>query len=257
MNLRLSILSLTLISLCLGACRPEPQQDRLLVYIMAGQSNMAGRGIVAPEDTLGDPRILTIGESKDMIVAKEPLHFYSPAISGLDCGMSFATSLLERAPAGTRICLVPAAIGSSSVEEWLGDSLRVVRMFSNAVSRAEVAVSQGGTLAGILWHQGESNAESPERAAGYALRLDSLVLRFRTALNRPDLPFFAATLADFCIRPCKDSINRAIEGLSHRIPAFVLVDAAALTGKPDSLHFDAAAQRALGRRFATAAAAFL
>ncbi len=257
MTLRPAFVLLPLLALVIFACRRERNEGPLLVYIMAGQSNMAGRGTIAAEDTVYDPRIFTIDAAKNMVVAREPLHFYSPAISGLDCGMSFAKSLLERAPAGSRVCLVPAAISSSSVEEWLGDSLRVVHVFSNAVSRAQVAVANGGTFAGILWHQGESNAESPQRATGYASRLESLVSKFRVALKNPRLPFFAGTLADFCVRPCKDSVNTAIDALSRRIPAFVRIDASKLSGKPDSLHFDAPAQRELGRRFAAAAAAFL
>lgn len=258
MTLRTGLFGLLAVLCCaLSGCRQEASADRLLVYIMAGQSNMAGRGIISPEDTVADPRIFTIDADQNMVIAREPLHFYSPAISGLDCGMTFAKTLLERAPAGTRICLVPAAISSSSVEEWLGDSLRIVRVFSNATVRAKVPLALGGTLAGILWHQGESNAESPLRAMHYGARLDSLVTRFRVALNAPELPFFAGTLAGFCARPCKDSINAAIEGLSRRVPAFMSVDASGLTGRSDSLHFDAAAQRELGRRFAKAAAAFL
>jgi hypothetical protein len=241
----------------LACASKKASDDRLLVYIMAGQSNMAGRGLVAPEDTVSDPRIFTIDSMRNMVVAREPLHFYHPGFTGLDCGVSFAKALLERAPEGTRICLVPAAMSSTSVQDWLGDTLHSVHLFTNAVSRAKVALDQGGQMGGILWHQGETNAESDQRAAGYSLTLDSLVSSFRMALQSPSMPFFAGTLPPFLHYPCRDKINASIEQLGQRGNGFVVVRTDGLSGKPDSVHFDAAGQRELGRRFAAAAAGFL
>ncbi len=59
-------------------------KENIWVFIMAGQSNMAGRGIVEPEDTVPDKRILSINKDGQIIIAKEPLHFYEPERTGLD-----------------------------------------------------------------------------------------------------------------------------------------------------------------------------
>src|SRR5690606_28589799 len=113
--------------LLLGSCREKAQpqlatgNDTLLIYIMAGQSNMAGRGIIEPQDTVTDPRILMVDSLKNLVVAQEPLHFYHPGFAGLDCGVSFAASLLPHIPPNSKICLVPCAMSSSSVQDWLGD----------------------------------------------------------------------------------------------------------------------------------------
>jgi hypothetical protein len=246
----------SIVLLSLLGCRSEPS-GRLLVYVMAGQSNMAGRGVIAPEDSSTDPRILMVDADMALVPAREPLHFYQPGFEGLDCGMSFARTLLEHAPAGTRICLVPCAVGNTSIEEWIGDSLRVRHLFSNAVRRTDAGIAGGGTLAGILWHQGESNAETADRSRLYGQTLDRLVFNFQDALRTPGLPFYAATLADFCKRPFKDSVNAAIAQLARQRGDVFLVSTADLSCKPDSVHFDAAAQRELGRRFALAAAADL
>ena len=45
------------------------------VFILAGQSNMAGRGAVEAEDTITHPRINTNDKNGNIILAKEPLHF--------------------------------------------------------------------------------------------------------------------------------------------------------------------------------------
>ena len=65
----------------------EPKsKKKVWVFILAGQSNMAGRGWVEPEDTLAEKRLLTIDKDGQLIIAKEPLHFYEPNLAGLDCG---------------------------------------------------------------------------------------------------------------------------------------------------------------------------
>ena len=46
--------------------------EKVWVFILAGQSNMAGRGKIEAEDTISAPRILTINDKGDIIPAKEP-----------------------------------------------------------------------------------------------------------------------------------------------------------------------------------------
>src|SRR6476660_10145705 len=74
------------------------KKENVWVFIMAGQSNMAGRGIVEPEDTISNNRILSINKDGQIIIAKEPLHFYEPTLTGLDCGLSFAKALIKKIP---------------------------------------------------------------------------------------------------------------------------------------------------------------
>jgi hypothetical protein len=61
-----------------------PSKQNVWAFLLAGQSNMAGRGMVEPSDTLPDPRILTINQKNEIVVAKEPLHDYEPGRTGLD-----------------------------------------------------------------------------------------------------------------------------------------------------------------------------
>src|SRR5687767_13223392 len=75
-----------------------PEKKNVWVFLMAGQSNMAGRGLVEPQDTISDTRILTISKDNEIVLAKEPLHYYEPSRTGLDCGLSFARTLLRSVP---------------------------------------------------------------------------------------------------------------------------------------------------------------
>jgi hypothetical protein len=250
------------IIMLMAACRHKPAElpaktkDTLLIYIMAGQSNMAGRGAVEPQDTVTNPRILTIDSAGNLVIAKEPLHFYQPGFSGLDCGVSFAGNLLPAIPAGSSICLVPCAISSTTVQQWLGDSSHGVKLYSNMLSRAQIAM-QHGVLRGVLWHQGEANAEDSSGPVRYAADLEAFVLKIRKDVQDDQLPFFAGTLADFCRYPFKDSVNASIRRAANALPRIFVVSTADLSCKPDSVHFDAAGQREMGRRFAVAAKAVL
>src|SRR6185369_16921932 len=92
------------------------------VFILAGQSNMAGRGLVEPQDTIPSARILTINKNGKLIIAKEPLHFYESTLTGLDCGLSFSNAIVKEFPSTISVLLIPTAVGGSSISQWLGDS---------------------------------------------------------------------------------------------------------------------------------------
>src|SRR6266496_4838127 len=74
-------------------------KENVWVFIMAGQSNMAGRGMVEAKDTVPNKRILSTNKNGQLIIAKEPLHWYEPALTGLDCGYSFGKTMIKDIPA--------------------------------------------------------------------------------------------------------------------------------------------------------------
>jgi len=121
-----------------------PAKENLWVFILAGQSNMAGRALVEPQDTIPSERILTINRSGEIIIAKEPLHFYEPSMAGLDCGLSFAKTIIKQMPDSLSILLIPTAVGGSSISEWLGDSLfRKVQLLTNFNEKVQLGNKYG------------------------------------------------------------------------------------------------------------------
>src|SRR5687768_17550319 len=172
-----------------------PKKNKVWIFLMAGQSNMAGRGFVEPQDTLSHPRILTINRNNEIILAKEPLHFYEPNLTGLDCGVSFARELIKHNPSIT-ILLIPAAVGGSSSSQWLADSLhRNVKLLTNFKERVELA-KKYGTFKGILWHQGEADTET-NLISGYGERMRQLFTRLRAYCGNPTLPILIGELGSF------------------------------------------------------------
>ena len=203
-----------------------PEKHNLWIFFLAGQSNMAGRGLVEPPDTLPDARILTISEKGQWILAKEPLHFYEPSLTGLDCGLSFSRELIKYLPDSVSVALIPCAVGGSSIQKWLGDSVfRNVQLLTNFRNKVNFA-QRHGTVKGILWHQGEADAKSG-LIPHYQQNLTQLIGEFRSTVGNSHLPFLMGEL-NSCSAPeyqsRKDSINRIMHEVAHHDQNAFVID---------------------------------
>lgn len=225
-------------------------KENVWVFIMAGQSNMAGRGIVEPQDTVLSKRILSINKNGQLIIAKEPLHFYEPNLTGLDCGYSFGKTIIKKIPNNISVLILPTAVGGSSMSQWLGDSLfRNVKLFSNFLSKVEIG-KQYGTIKGILWHQGESDANE-KNIPLYPERLSQLFTKFRSAVGDNSLPILLGELGSFSKSKENFSlINKAIYTCTSQNEGTAVISTSDLKDKGDSLHFNSKSQRIMGKRFA-------
>lgn len=221
------------------------------IFILAGQSNMSGSGNAPLEsmDTIMSKRILALTKSWKVQLAKAPIHF-NDKIVGLDCGMSFAHELIRNIPDSITILLVPCAVGGTTISQWIGDSLhRDVKLFTNFRNMIDIAKSKGEIKA-VLWHQGENDA-TIERIPFYASRLDTLARMFRLETLTPDLPFLIGELGSFSKNKAEWlGINQAIYTYIKTDPNAKVISTNDLECLPDKVHFNSAAQRTLGRRYA-------
>lgn len=225
-------------------------KENVWVFILAGQSNMAGRALVEPQDTIIHKRILSINKNGELLFAKEPLHWYEPRLTGLDCGYSFGKTIINNTPDSISVLIIPIAIGGSSISQWLGDSLyRNVKLYSNFLSKVEVA-KQYGVIKGILWHQGESDANQ-KNIPLYKERLQTLFTNFRSAVGNNDLPVLIGELGSFSKNKENFSlINKIIHDYSSGDKNTAVISTGDLKDRGDSLHFNSKAQRTMGKRFA-------
>jgi len=247
--LKKSILLLLVVFIFFG-CNPKKEK---WVFIMAGQSNMAGRGIVEPQDTIRDATIFTLNKEMELDVAKEPLHFYEPKLAGLDCGLSFAKELRSNLPINIEIVLVPCAVGGSSIDQWLNDSLhRNVKLYSNFRDRVTVAKSMGN-IKGILWHQGESDAHE-DKLPVYRNKLEKLFQNFRTDISNDSLPIIIGELGDYAEPEERNNNWKALNSTLHSMTLtdknLAVVSSKGLKSNRDKVHFNAESQRELGKRYA-------
>ncbi|HWA10857.1 MAG TPA: sialate O-acetylesterase [Opitutaceae bacterium] len=220
----------------------SPPSDMKL-FLLIGQSNMAGRGPVEPQDKVPHPRVFLLTKDLAWAPAVDPLHWDKPDVAGVGLGSSFGRVVAEADPKAT-IGLIPAAVGGTSLDQWkVGGEL-----YRNAVARAREAMKRG-KLAGILWHQGESDA-APEQTASYAERFRVMIAQLRTDLGAENVPVIVGELGLF--RPAGDPMNLVLVQLPARVPRCAFVSAAGLTDKGDKLHFDSPSLREFGRRYAQA-----
>jgi hypothetical protein len=220
-----------------------PNKKDFKIFLLIGQSNMAGRGKPLEEqDKTAHPRVLLFNKDDSWVPAVDPLHFDKPPVVGVGLGLTFAKTVADAQQ--MTIGLVPAAVGGSEISAWAKDA----RQYVGAVGRAKAAL-KNGTLAGILWHQGESDSDAA-KAALYRAKLDQLVQDLRTDLESPDVPFIVGTLSDSAAGAGVPQINAALRTLPDRVPHTGSALAKGLTMSSDKIHFDAASYREFGRRYA-------
>lgn len=228
-----------------------PAKENVWVFILAGQSNMAGRGKVEPVDTIPDIRIFTINKEGELLLAKEPLHFYEPAATGLDCGLSFGKELLKHIPDRISVLIIPTAVGGSSISQWINDStFRNVTLMTNFKEKIKIG-QKYGTIKGILWHQGENDATTQETIEIYNKQLQKLFAIFRNEIANNELPIIIGELGSFSMTDDNwQAINSKIEEYIETDPNAYLIKTNDLKDKGDKVHFDSEGLREIGRRFA-------
>jgi hypothetical protein len=227
-----------------------PSKKEVWVFLLAGQSNMAGRGKVEPQDTVPNERVLTINSKGQLILAKEPIHFQEPGNEGLDCGLSFGKEMVKNIPKNIKILILPTAIGGSSISQWIGDSLfRKVHLLSNFNEKAELG-KKYGTIKGVLWHQGEADA-TPKNIPLYKDRLAILFTDFRSTAGNSNLPVILGELGPF---PYSYEnwmkINAVMKEYCQQDKNSALISTSDLKHKGDSVHFNSEGQRLMGQRYA-------
>ncbi|WP_145076931.1 sialate O-acetylesterase [Aureliella helgolandensis] len=227
-------------------------KEQFHLFLLAGQSNMAGRGPIAPEDLVTHPRVLSLNAGGEWQPAVAPLHFDKPGMVGVGLGRAFALQYAKDHPE-VIVGLVPCAAGGSAISSWTPGGYHPQTKshpYDDALSRTKLAM-QDGVLQGILWHQGESDS-GPGPSATYKSNLLELIGRFRQELAAPDVPVIIGQLGRF---PGKEwNEGRYLVDASHKeIPRLAnhtqFVSSAGLVDKGDQTHFASPSARVFGQRY--------
>lgn len=226
-------------------------KENIWVYIMAGQSNMAGRGFIEPKDTISNNRILTINDRSKLIYAKEPLHFYEPSMTGLDLGMSFAKEIITKIPDSISVLIIPTAVGGSSIKKWIENKKhRNVQLLDNFENKVALAKTYG-KIKGVLWHQGESDTNDQSLIENYDKNLSLLFIKFRQIIKNKQLPIIVGELGNYSNNKENwKKLNSKIISYAQTDSNVKVVKTSDLTDKGDKLHFNSESIRILGKRYA-------
>jgi hypothetical protein len=218
------------------------------LYLLVGQSNMAGRGKVDSLSSPNNNRLLMLTKENEWVIAKDPLHFDKPRVAGVGPGLRFAETMLSYAKnKNVRIGLIPCAVGGTAIESWQpGAEALGVHPYDDAILRLHIAM-KSGVLKGIIWHQGEGNS-SESKSKVYVSQLEALIERFRAESGDSIVPFVAGELGYY--RPRYQLINAVLKDLPQKVQNTSVASAEGLTHKGDTTHLDSRSARILGERFA-------
>ncbi len=238
------------ITLLLVSCTPKTGAPGYDLYLLIGQSNMAGRAPLGDEASAPNARVMMLVENGQWALAKDPLHFDKPG-AGIGPGLSFGKAMAALDDTAM-IGLIPAAAGGSPIAAWAPGAYHDQtdsHPYDDAVEHARLAMKLG-TLKGILWHQGESDANA-ETTPLYQENLMNLAANLRRDLGAPNVPFIVGGLGEFILERQAEAaqINAVLEDVSNFIPHAGFVSAKGLTDMGDGVHFSAQSARALGRLY--------
>ena len=231
-----------------------PEKKDFHLFLLAGQSNMAGRGKIDAKAREEDPRILALNKQSEWQVAMDPLHWDKSA-AGTGIGKPFAAIIAGKAT-GATIGLIPSACGGSPISTWKpGEFWGQTKShpWDDSIARAKLAM-KSGTLKAILWHQGESDSNA-EKAPEHAKHLEDLIMRFRKELDAPELPFIIGQLGRFPAKPWnenREAVDAAQRAVAKKMKNVRFVEIPNPESIGDHLHFDTPTLRRFAEGYAAA-----
>ena len=219
------------------------------LYLLIGQSNMAGRGIITEKfKEEGNPNVIMLSKENKWVPAKNPLHFDKPTIVGVGPGLSFGIAM-EKSNSTHKIGLIPCAVGGTSIDVWKPgafDKDTKTHPYDDMLLHLQAAL-KSGKLKGVIWLQGEADSK-PEKAAVYLLKLETLIKELRSVSGIPDLPFVAGQLGRY--REEYQNINKVLKDLPTQVPYTAIASSKGLKDKGDKTHFTSESQEIMGQRMA-------
>jgi len=242
---------------------PGGLEGRLSLFILAGQSNISGRGDLPTGQTI-KPRILVFGNDYHWRLATEPIDDPTGQVDtisedigvGFSPAVPFATALLARQP-DLAIGLIPCAVHDSSIDDWRRN-LDDRSLYGSCLKRARAA-STMGQVAGILFFQGETDANDPNQsplrplyASQWSDKFSTLVSDWRKDLQSPELPIVFAQIGTNGMPdrfPNWDLVKAQQRSVKLPFCAMITTDDLPLQ---DELHFTTPGYEIIGQRFAQA-----
>lgn len=258
-------------AMVLGVTALSARAEHYEVFLLAGQSNMDGRG--AKKDLAGD-LAQWARPQKDVLIrfaagglkrpytesngfeALEPGYSGTPGkkAGALPTGtfgpeVSLGRALADGLP-GKHVLLIKYAEGGTSLKEDWNPAAKD-KLFEKFVAFVNKALKElkdrGDTyeIRGMVWHQGESDAGQP--AEKYQEMLTSFIAEVRSMLGLKDMPFVIGEVYD---NGKRDRVRAAQKAVAKDVKAAFFVSAEGLKTFDNGTHFDAASQIEFGKRMA-------
>ncbi len=231
----------------------DTQGEQIYSILMVGQSNMSGRGELKQEAQIENPNcfMFRMGRWQKMC---EPINADRPYFginfpSGACLATSFADAMANYY--GIKVGLIPCADGGTCMDEWENGT----PLYDHAVMLAKLAM-RTSKLAGIIWHQGESDCATEEMAKAHEQKFLTMIKSLKEDIGAVDVPVIIGELArDYSPnRPTLSGdrpkiINDGYHHIASQNENFAVVSSKGLELKADGLHFNLKSLREFGLRY--------
>lgn len=224
------------------------------IILMAGQSNMTGRGTPIDLVTLDAPdaTVWQLGLNDTIAtLGSDPFKDYDVDTPAVGQYLSFAKAYKAGQSPTKYILIVPVADGATGFtdltanSEWAPGGTHRIKL----MERIQAAIALGGgvnEVKGFIWHQGE--AENTAGVGVWGGYFDALTAEVRTTVGNSSLPVVVGqVLQSFG----SATLEAEISGTPTRLSNAGFYDSNGLVGF-DGVHFTAAEIRTMGTRAYTA-----
>ena len=185
------------------------------LWVLAGQSNMEGVGNLI-DVTPPHPKVMLLGMDGKWGQAEEPLHWlidspdpvhsgdpknraeraaqvHKSRTKGAGLGLPFAVAMVEST--GVPVGLVACAHGGTSMEQWNPAKKEQggASLYGSMLRQVKLA---GGKVKGVLWYQGESDANA-NASKVFAKVFSDFIAAVRSDFGQPELPFYYVQIGRF------------------------------------------------------------
>ena len=255
-------------------------QENVHVVLLAGQSNMAGRGISNELDAALVKRIRKVSDrvlittSDNTKKKPEPLSSYNK-----NFGPELLVGLtLAEANPNQHYLLIKKAVGGTSLygawnTEWAEEKATIsergtvrqkLKLYSQHIKNIHYNLDElkkQGTkykVLGVLWMQGESDTNKEITATNYQINLQKLIAGYRKELKKKELPF---VIGQVNVMPRKykkgpEQVRNAMLNLSNTDDYISIIETSTdiswsdFPKHTDNLHYNTEGQKRLGVAFA-------
>lgn len=236
----------------------DPPRD---IVVVLGQSNAQGAAMGPDPATAGAVRGLDqlagSGPSAGRVIpATEPLAHVTTWAGRVGPATSFGRMMLEDAPTGRGVLIVPAAQGSTSL---IGDAdyawdpanrTAAVNLYNRAVAQIEHAraLRPGNRVAAIIWAQGESDADSTDGAT-YEGKLRVVLNALRARYG--DVPILIGGMVPEWVEqsPSRQAIDAAHRRVAASLPSTAYVPGVYGHSHDGGIHYNLTGVRVMAERY--------
>jgi hypothetical protein len=225
-----------------GSSLATPDQ----VFVLAGQSNMLGRGFPLSKGAPSDSRLLVWRKSGGWQVAVDPLGDPTKKENGVGPGMTFGLGAIQTL-APESVGLVQCAVAGTTISKWVPPH----SVYENCIDQAHAA---GGHIDGILFLQGESDASNSSDASNWAKRFKVVLNAFRADLGT-GIPMVIGQIGKLSGFPYQKTVRAQQVKAASSNPGVAMITTQDLKTGSDGVHFTVGSYKTIGTRFAKAWAA--